>query len=69
MYALPHGKFCQNIFRLIFSELTVSMDYQQYTIPQMFNYSKYMTNFLFDGMATQAFLNMGSATLTADGGT
>lgn len=45
------------------------MNYQQYTLPQMFNYTKYISNFLFDGMATQAFLNMGSTTLTADGGT
>lgn len=69
MYVLPHGNSCQKIFRLIFSELTVSMNYQQYTLLQMFNYTKYMTNFLFDWMATQAFLNMGSATLRADGGT
>lgn len=69
MYVLPHGMFHQKILRLIFSELTVSMNYQQYTLPQMFNYTKYMSNFLFDGMATQAFLNKESATLTADGGT
>lgn len=69
MYVLPHGRFRQKIFRLIFSELTVSMNYQQYILPQMLNYTKYMTNFLFDGMATQAFLNKESATLTAHGGT
>lgn len=69
MYVLPHGMFHQKILRLIFSELTVSMNYQQDTLPQMFNYTKYMSNFLFDGMATQAFLNKESATLTADGGT